>query len=52
MPLNFANGGPSSEVLFVFIALFARTPEDEELEFGEKVFLVGWNAVLGTLDFF
>ena len=38
--------------MFIFVALLARTPEDKELEFGETVFLVDWNAVLGTLDFY
>ena len=51
-PLNFANGVLSGDVLFIFVALLAGTLEDEKLEFEETVFLVGWNAVLGALDFF
>ena len=44
-PLNFANGVLSGDVLFIFVALLAGTFENEELEFGETVFLAGWNAV-------
>ena len=52
MSFTVANDCLRGEVMFIFVALLARTLEDEKLEFWVTVFLVGWVAALGTQDVF